>query len=157
MKTVGILIFVLRLGAGTALLGMVLLTCADVVGGVFDHPILGSEEIVGLLGTIVLAFGLPITQREKGHIGVDLLYRLLPPRVQWSLDIGLSFVCTVFFGLVAWQSYLFAATMKKVGQVSATIQFPIHYVIYGVCLGTSVLALVIFVEFVNTLRGKTDE
>jgi TRAP-type C4-dicarboxylate transport system permease small subunit len=157
MKTINVLIFILRIGAGIALLSMVFLTCADVVGGLFDHPILGSEEIVGLLGTLLLAFALPITHREKGHIGVDLVYRLMPDKVKWGLDVGIALVCTIFFGLAAWQSYLYAGTMKRVGQVSTTIQFPIHYVIDCMFLGTLVLAIVIFAEFINTLRGKTDE
>ena len=157
MKTINLLIFVLRVGAGVALLSMVFLTCTDVVGGLFDRPILGSEEIVGLLGTLLLAFALPITHREKGHIGVDLVYRVMPAKVQWALDVGISLVCAVFFMLVAWQSYLYAGTMKRVGQVSTTIQFPIQYVLYCMFLGTLVLAIVIFAEFINTLRGKRDE
>ena len=157
MKTINVLIIILRIGAGIALLSMVFLTCADVVGGLFDYPILGSEEIVGLLGTLLLAFALPITHREKGHIGVDLLYRVMPSKVQWAFDVGISLVCAIFFGLAAWQSYLYAGTMKRVGQVSATIQFPIHYVIDCMFLGLLVLTIVIFAEFINTLRGKTDE
>ena len=94
---------------------------------------------------------------QKGHIGVDLVYRVMPAKVQWALDIGISLVCAVFFMLVAWQSYLYAGTMKRVGQVSTTIQFPIQYVLYCMFLGTLVLAIVIFAEFINTLRGKRDE
>ena len=62
------------MGAGLCLLGMVPLTTADVVGSQFGYPILGSEEIVSLLGSLVIAFSMPFAQVEKSHIGVDLLY-----------------------------------------------------------------------------------
>ncbi len=157
MKTMNIAIFALRVGAGISLVGMVLLTCADVVGGLFNHPVLGSEEIVGLMGALVLAFGLPLTHREKGHIGVDLLYRLFPDKMKRIVDIGISLVTCVFFALVTWQSYVYAGEMKEVGLVSPTIQFPVHYVIYGVFVGSLVLAIMIFVELVEGLRGEINE
>ena len=136
---------------------MVVITCADVVGGLFDRPILGSEEVVGLMGTLLLAFSLPVTHLEKGHIGVDLLYRFFPDRMKKTVDVVVSLISATFFGLVSWQSYLYAEEMKKVGEVSATIQFPIQYILYGVSLGCLVLALVIIVEFVSLLRGQEDE
>ena len=45
----------LNLAAGACLVGMMLLTCADVIGGVFGYPILGSEELVRLMAAMVLA------------------------------------------------------------------------------------------------------
>jgi C4-dicarboxylate transporter DctQ subunit len=157
MKIINLVIVALRIGAGIALVGMVVLTCADVVGGLFEHPVLGSEEIVGLMGAVVLAFGLPLTHREKGHIGVDLAYRLFPDKMKRIVDIGISVVTGIFFALVAWQSYLYAAEMKKVGLVSPTIQFPVHYVIYGVFVGCLVLSIIIFAELVEQLRGEINE
>ena len=157
MKTIDLFIGILKIGAGLSLLGMVCLTCADVIGGVFGHPVLGSEEIVGLMGTIVLAFGLPVTHREKGHVGVDLLYRLFPDRAKRVTDICINLTSCVFFSLAAWQSFLYAREIKAVGQVSPTIQFPIYYVIYGVSLGCLVLAVVILAELVNLLQGHRDE
>jgi TRAP-type C4-dicarboxylate transport system permease small subunit len=157
MKSVNILTGILRAGAGLSLLGMVFLTCGDVVGGVFGHPILGSEEIVGLMGTLLLAFALPVTHREKGHVGVELVYRLFPDKVKTAFDMGICLVSSCFFLVAAWQSYLYAASMAKVGLVSPTIKFPIHYVIYGVFLGCLVLAIVILAEFIEIVWGKKDE
>jgi C4-dicarboxylate transporter DctQ subunit len=153
MKAIGFLIRVLRAGAGLSLIGMVGLTCADVIGSLFDHPILGSEEMVALMGAVLLAFALPVTHSEKGHIGVDLLYRLFPIKMQIAVDIGIDLISFVFFSLAAWQSYLFAAEIKKVGEVSGTLQFPLHYVIYGVFLGCLVLALVVLADLVRAIKG----
>ena len=157
MKSVDILTGILRGGAGLSLLGMVFLTCGDVVGGIFGYPILGSEEVVGLMGTLLLAFALPVTHREKGHVGVEILYRHFPEKMKKAFDIGICLASSCFFLLAAWQSYLYAADIKRVGHVSATIQFPIHYVVYGVFLGCLVLAIVILAELIEIVWGKTDE
>ena len=37
---------------GVCLMGMTLLTCADVVGRYLGHPILGSVEVVGFMATV---------------------------------------------------------------------------------------------------------
>ena len=105
MKSVNFLTRVLRAGAGLSLLGMMVLTCADVVGGLFDYPILGSEEVVALLGALLLAFALPVTEREKGHVGVDLVYRLLSDNVKKAFDIVVSLASAAFF-LLAVSEYL---------------------------------------------------
>lgn len=157
MKSVNVLTKILRAGAGLSLLGMVVLSSADVVGGAFGYPILGCEEVVGLMGTLLLAFALPVTHREKGHVGVELLYRQFPDKMKTAFDIGICLASSVFFFLAAWQSYLYAADIKRVGHVSATIQFPIHYVVYGVFLGCLVLAIVIFAELIEIIWGMKDE
>ncbi len=157
MKIIRRFVNTLKIGAGICLLGMVFLTGADVVGGHFGHPILGSEELVSLLGCLLIAFSLPFAHMEKSHIGVEMLYLLMPRRVKLLLDITIKLACTGFFSLAAWQSYLYAAEMKKVGQVSPTIQLPVHYIIYGVFFGCLVLSIVIFAEFFSYFGRIKDE
>ena len=157
IKKVGLMVRVLKAGSGLCLVGMVGLTCADVVGGMFDHPVLGSEELVGLMGSLFLAFALSITEYENGHIGVDLIHRHFKPGLKRAVDTAVSLMGAVFFGLVSWQSFLYAAEMERVGLVSPTIEFPVHYVIYGVALGSAGLALVILVKFLDIASGRRHE
>ena len=143
--------------AGVCLLGMMLLTCADVVSGMFGFPILGSEEIVGLMAAVVLAFALPATQIENAHVGVDLLVRHLPQKVKYINDKIILFACFIFFLLVAWQCYLYADKLRKVGQVSSTLKLPTYLLIYGVAFSCLILALVILVEFLAPKKEITNE
>lgn len=132
--------------AGACLVAMMVLTVADVIGSLFGVPILGSEELVGLMAALLLACALPGTEIEKGHIGVDLLIMHAPQKFRRVNDFILSVLEVVLFCLVAWQLYLYADKLRKVGQVSATLQFPTYYLIYGVSLSFVVLAAVILVE-----------
>lgn len=61
-------IVAMLMGIGACcLVAMMLITCADVVGRFFNHPIFGTVEIVGFLATLALA--LAYTHQVKGNIG----------------------------------------------------------------------------------------
>ena len=77
------------------LVGMTFLTCADVVGRFFRHPIFGSVEIVGYMATLAVAMALPYTHQVKGHIGVEILVRMVPEKVQTVIDIFTGFLSLV--------------------------------------------------------------
>jgi TRAP-type C4-dicarboxylate transport system permease small subunit len=155
MKFALLLSNLLKKVAGACLLGMMLLTCADVIGSSFGSPILGSEELVGLMAALLLACALPATEVEKGHIGVDLLVMKLPERVQRANRMILQVVEIGLFSLIAWQCFLYASKLRAIGQVSPTLKFPTYYLIYGVAFSFVVLAVVIFAELLVALRqGK---
>jgi len=90
--------------AGTAVVAMMLLTCADVILRLFRHPVPGTYEIVGFLGTVVISFSLAYTSLEKGHIAVELLIEKLPRRIQTGVESVTSFIGGALFALIAWQS-----------------------------------------------------
>lgn len=139
-------------------MGMMVLTCFDVVGSFFGYPILGSEEVVGMMAFLLLAFALPYTEMEKGHVGVDLLHMRLSERVKRVNDSVVALLSVIFFCLVAWQCYLYASEMGRAGQVSPTLKFPTYYLIYGISLSCLALAFVIFVEFMAFFKkGDSNE
>jgi len=54
--------------AGTAIVAMMLLTCADVVLRYLRRPIPGTYELVCFLGAAAVAFAIAYTFVEKGHV-----------------------------------------------------------------------------------------
>lgn len=155
MNTAKWLSEILKKAGGICLIGMMLLTCADVVGSFFGHPLLGSEELTGMMAFLLLAFALPSTEIEKGHVGVDLLHMRLSPRIRNVNDMVVAFLSAGLFCLVAWQCWLYASEMGESGQVSSTLQFPTFYLIYGVSFASGILALVIFIEFLTLFKRGT--
>jgi TRAP-type C4-dicarboxylate transport system permease small subunit len=59
--------------AGAALAAMMFLTVADVVLRYFKMPIVGTYEIVSMLGAIVIGFAVPQTTLERGHVLMDFI------------------------------------------------------------------------------------
>jgi TRAP-type C4-dicarboxylate transport system permease small subunit len=142
------------IGAG-CLTGMMLLTCLDVVcRRFFNAPIFGAVEIVGFMATLVTAFALAYTHREKGHIGVDLVMQRLSGRTQRLVDVVTTFLSLALFVLLAWQMVEYAGTMQASGEVSISLQLPEYLVIYAVSAGVIILVLVLLHEFIELLKGK---
>ena len=129
--------------AGAAVVAMMLLTCADVLLRLLRHPIPGTYELVGFLGTLIVSFALALTSLEKGHIAVEILAAKLPARIQFALDAVASLIGASLFGLIAWQSWIYAADMRQSGEVSVTLTMPIHPFIYGIAAGCALLVLVL--------------
>jgi TRAP-type C4-dicarboxylate transport system permease small subunit len=142
----------LRRIGGAALVGMMTVTCADVVTRYFGRPIFGAVEIVSLMAVVVLAAAMPLTHVEKGHVGVDLVVRKLPPAAQHWVDAATTLVSTALFAIVCWQMFLYAGTLAASGEVSMSLELPTHLFVYAVAVAFGVLALVIFTDFLTSLR-----
>ena len=140
--------------ACVAVLIMMLLTCADVVLRLMRHPIPGTYEIISFLGTVIVSFALALTSLEKGHIAVEIVVEKLPPRVQAGVDAAACLIGASLFGLICWQSLLYAADMRQSGEVSVTLTMPIHPFIYGVAAGSALLVLVLLSEGMRA-AGRT--
>ena len=63
--------------AGAALIFIMLLTVADVALRLFGRPIVGTYEMVGLGGAVVIGFALPVTSLLRCHIFVDFFIQNL--------------------------------------------------------------------------------
>jgi TRAP-type C4-dicarboxylate transport system permease small subunit len=136
-----------------AVVAMMILTSADVILRLFRHPIPGTYEIVGLLGAVVIAFSLAYTSAEKGHIAVEFLVRKFPRNVQSFIMFVNDLVSAALFGLIAWQSILYASDLKQNGEVSMTIQMPVYPFVYGIAFGCGLLCLVLLTESFKSLKG----
>ena len=138
--------------AAGAIVAMMLLTSTVVILRLFRHPIPGTYEIVGLLGAVVIAFSLAYTSIEKGHIAVEFLVQKFPRNVQLFITAINDLFSTFLFGLIAWQSILYASDLKQSGEVSLTLQAPIYPFIYGIAAGCGLLCFVLILEFLKSLE-----
>jgi len=135
---------------------MMLLTSADVVLRLFRHPIPGTYDIVCMLGVVVISFSLAYTSAEKGHIAVEFLVQKLPPRVQAGIAVFNNFFATILFALIGWQSIAYASSLKENGEVSLTLQMPLHPFVYGISVGCGLLCLVLTLEMIKSFRKMVE-
>lgn len=138
--------------AAAAVVAMMVLTCADVTLRLFRHPIPGTYEMVGLLGAIVVSFSLAHTSVMRGHIAVEFIVQKLPKRTQIIIDGINSLLGTTLFGVITWQSILYASNLMRTGEVSMTLQMPIYPFVYGIAIGSGMLCLVLLIEFLQSIK-----
>ena len=139
------------LGA-TALTAMMLLTVADVVGRFFKHPIFGSVELVGFLAVIVMAAALPYTYKMDGHVGVEIVVRMLPKRIRLIIQVVTRILSFALFSIIAWQMFIYAADLKETGEVSMNLEFPVHTIVYVLAVGLVIFSVTIVERLVHTLK-----
>ena len=131
------------------LVGMMLLTCVDVVGRAFGHPIFGSVEIVGFMAILSMVMAMPYTHQVQGHIGVEIVVRLLPEKTQTLIDICTGILSLILFAVVTWRMTVYANTMKASGEVSMNLELPEHFVIYVTAFCLLVFTLIILRDIIN--------
>jgi TRAP-type C4-dicarboxylate transport system permease small subunit len=151
-KIVQWILEIMKVIGAACLVGMMLLTCVDVVGRAFGHPIFGSVEIVGYMAILSVVMAMPYTHQVRGHIGVEIIVRLFSDKTQIIIDICTGIISLILFAIVTWRMTVYAHTMKESGEVSMNLELPEHLVIYvtAVCLLT--FTLVILRDILNNIR-----
>jgi TRAP-type C4-dicarboxylate transport system permease small subunit len=142
----------MKIIGAACLVGMTLLTCADVVGRAMGHPIFGSVEIVGFMATLAVVMALPYTHQVNGHIGVEILVRLLSEKTQAKIDICTGILSLGLFALVTWRMMVYGRTMQESGEVSMNLELPEHFVIYVAACCLLVFTLNILQSLIDNFR-----
>ncbi len=141
--------------ASAAVLAMMVIATADVVGTVFNHPIGGAFELVAMLMVLVVFLGLPEAEGKNLHISVDLVYARLPSSAQWILSIVNGLITLAFFGAMAWQGWkLFWDSWSIREYAAGQVGFPVYPAKGLYAFGVSVAVVVIFVKLVRLLRAR---
>ncbi|HEX15651.1 MAG TPA: TRAP transporter small permease [Deltaproteobacteria bacterium] len=140
--------------AGWSLIGMTALTCADVILRAFRRPILGTYEIVGFLGAVVIAFALAETTVERGHVAVEVLVTRLPLRIQGIIYLITHLLGIFLFLLIAYECWSYGNDLKASGEVSLTLKLPFFPILYGISVSALVVCLILLGDiFLMLTRG----
>jgi len=150
------LVNALALIGGVFLIGMITITCANILSRAVWVPIRGTFELMGYAGAIVTAFALGYTQIKKGHIAVDILVTNYSARTKKVIHIINSFLCMVFFIIASWQIAVKANILMKTGEVTETLQVIYYPFTYAVALGCLVLALTLLTELLNAVLPQKE-
>jgi len=141
--------------AGLALVGSMFLTVADVTLRSFGMPILGTFELIGLLGAVVIGFAIPQTSRLGGHVIMELIAHKLPAIWQRVLQIVTRIMGIGLFGLIAWNLWSMGDDFRRVGEVTPILSVPLYPVPYGIAFCCLIECLVLVVEIVGKKDGAT--
>jgi TRAP-type C4-dicarboxylate transport system permease small subunit len=148
-KISGLLNKLLTLLGGIFLVGMIVLTCANILSRLVWVPITGTFEMMGFFGAIVTAFALGYTQVKKGHIAVDVLVNRFSDKTKKVLSLINNTICGLFFLIAAWQIAVKATTLMKTGEVTETLQVIYYPFTYAVAFGCLVLSLTQITEIIR--------
>jgi TRAP-type C4-dicarboxylate transport system permease small subunit len=152
--------FVLKLSnwmhvvAAIALTFIMLLTVSDVVLRLFGHPIVGTFELVGLGGAVIIGFGIPITSWNRGHIFVDFLINMFPKGIRDGFNVVTRLISMGLFILVGWNLIILGNDLLKSGEVTLTRQLPFYPVAYGLAICCFIECLVLISDLTKIGGGQ---
>jgi TRAP-type C4-dicarboxylate transport system permease small subunit len=140
--------------AGASITFIMLLTVTDVILRFFRRPIVGTYELVGFIGALVIGFALPITSWVRGHIFVDFVVLKLPGKMQGACNVATRCAGIVLFYLIGWNLINVGMDLQRSGEVTPTLQLPFYYVAYAVAISCFVQCLVLLCDIVKIFGGK---
>ena len=138
--------------AAAAIIAAMVFVCINVVGrGFFGSPLKGTVDIVSLLGALIIAGAIAYTQVLKGHIRIDLLVGMLPPRMQYIIDSVVNFIGFGLFAIISWQTLVFAKSTFEIGELSEVLKLPLAPFAWVVSIGCIALTLVLLLDLIKTI------
>jgi len=144
--------------AGVALVGMLLLTVADITGrSVFNDPVPGTVEVTSLVLVVVVFLGLAHSEDLGDHISVDLLYVRVGDRWKAVLDVFADLISVVVIALMAYQLYVFAWRQQETGAESPVLEWPVWPFVLIAAFGSALFALSIGFKLVLRAMGEPTE
>ncbi|HML74081.1 MAG TPA: TRAP transporter small permease subunit, partial [Anaerohalosphaeraceae bacterium] len=121
-KIVYFIVRLLAITAAIAVMAMIGITLVDVVLRLFRHPFLGAYDMVQIATMIAIAGALPYTTAVKGHVAIEFLYHRLSRTGRAVLNTFVRLVGIGLFGFAAYEFIFYGFALRKVGQVTPTMQ-----------------------------------
>ncbi len=138
--------------AGWAVVGMMALTCVDVVLRELRMPYPFMRDLVALLSGVAISFALAHTTAVKGHVAVSIILDRLSTRKQNIIDAVTSFLGLFLFSMATWRLFVKAEDLREYGQTAMSSEIPLYPFAYGMALSTSVVCLVLLGAFIKNFR-----
>jgi TRAP-type C4-dicarboxylate transport system permease small subunit len=134
----------MAVAGGLAVVGIILVTMADVVGRQFGHSVKGAYDLVRVLGAVAMGCALPLTKAVKGHIAIEYFFQKMGSRGRRVTDTVMRLVLLALFALLTWQFTLQGLNFLDSGEVTATLHMPMFWVpwlVAAACLATAGVTL----------------
>jgi TRAP-type C4-dicarboxylate transport system permease small subunit len=147
----------LMVAGGIAMIVLMLLATGNVVLRIFHIPFSGSYEIISFLGALVTASALGYTQRNRGHIVVDILSDKFTDGTKKVVNAVSYFIMAAFFAIVSYQTVVWGMKIREAGELSETLKIIYHPFVFGVAVGFAFLTLACGVDFLKTLTAGHDD
>ena len=142
--------------SGCTIVLLMLFTVVDVfLRNVFNAPLKSVYEFTEFTMAAMVFLGIAYTGWTGGHIAVDMFVKWLDqPRWRWVTAL-LAFLGAALFGTIAYQATL--ETIETIDQVSNRLAWPHYPFRFTVALGCALFAIVMAIQGIQVLRGRSTE
>lgn len=160
-QQVGRITRVLALSAATCLLGVALLTMADVLlRWLFKAPIRGLMDVTALACAVIIASYFPALLARRGNITIRAFAGVGTGRIGRALDTFGALVTAVFFALMTWKYIEYSIEMTQANEATVVLRWltgPWWWVVTVMIGVTTIVALVVLARDIAGRSGTTPE
>ncbi|MBQ9344937.1 MAG: TRAP transporter small permease [Kiritimatiellae bacterium] len=132
----------LALVGAAAVLAMMLVTVADVVGRQFGLPVPGAYDLVQVLGAIAILCALPLTTAVKGHIAIEYFFQKLARPGRAAVDGLLRLLLLALWIVLAVQFALKGELYRQSHELTATLHMPMFWALWLAAAASALTACV---------------
>lgn len=132
---------------------MTLITFVTVVTRyVFDLPISYIDQLVPNLFVWVTFLGASAAVKRRAHLGLSLLYDMVPARIRAALDALILLGCCAFFLLTAWYGAK-VVSLQVENRLMTSLGYPSWFVGLSVPVGSALFIIRAVEAWVRHRRG----
>jgi TRAP-type C4-dicarboxylate transport system permease small subunit len=128
---------------GLGVVAMMLVTCLDVIGRAFGHPLTGAFDLVRAAAVLSIAGALPLTTAVKGHVSIEFLYHKLGRLGRRGVQALVGLMTMAMFGLLAWKCVELGLDYRRAGEVTSTLQIPVFWMPWVIAASCAVTVAVL--------------
>ena len=145
---------VLTLLGGVVILLLVLLATANILGRwIFSMPINGYVDWVEQAMAFFAFLGISYTQRDGGHIRMDILVSHLRGRLLWSVELFSTIITLIITLVLIYGSWLHFYRAWSIGDSSLDINLPTWPAKLVVPVSLTILALRLLLQIWGYIRA----
>lgn len=143
-------------GSALVMLIIMALVFANIIGrSVFNWPIPGAIELVGLLMIMHVFFPLAKTQETKRHIAVTFVVDRLPIKLKWRAQFIVLVLSFAIFVILAWRLGIEARQSIAAREfIAGSIDLPWYPSRIVAALGSLFMCCELVLELIEHLRFK---
>jgi TRAP-type transport system small permease protein len=139
--------------AGLVLLGIIVLTMAEVISRyVLKNPLILSDELGGYALVAISCLGLAYCGMEKGHIRITFIVERLNPRTAGWIRLVMLALGLVFVAVAAWVSWQFLAdSFTRNMRSNSMLMTPLKWPQMALPVGFTLFALVMLAQLLKAI------
>ena len=138
---------------GLGILVSMFLGVGDVVGSLFNHPLVGAREVTESTLILVVFGGLTFAQIRRRHIRVELFYFRAGPKLRSLMDVIAAISGIVYFGLMIWQGWNEALYSWQIGEATfGLVRFPLYPARFLLVAGTALMLAQLILDVLRDVR-----
>ena len=140
--------------AGICFFSVMLLILTNIImRKLFNLPIMGTVELVGLLTATGIGFALANCEMNNGNVSMTIITDRLNAKTQHIIAVLVNSISLFFWIIVAWRIFIYGSSSFKSGWVSSTASVPIFPFIFILFFNIACLCFVAALKLVCSFNS----